>query len=167
MALHSDGIQYVLSTMPSSSRQDNPTAIPRAPTAILFLEIIAEFSNKLLRQDKQSISSYTFKVRKDSRYASQPLDKSTESTPKKRVFVCRCSLTPLWATTGPRYMSTETAWFQTPPITITSPTRTPPRVHSVHLEEAGDDRGDSVLTTLVCRHNALFISLPLSLHHLT
>ncbi len=58
VALHSDGIQYVLSTLPSSME----TSSPPVPTSLLFLEIVAEFSNKLLRQDKASISGYTFKV---------------------------------------------------------------------------------------------------------
>ena len=59
VAFHSDGIQFVLSTTSPTSNNDGNSAVP---TALLFLEIIAEFSNKLLQQDKRSISNYTFRV---------------------------------------------------------------------------------------------------------
>ncbi|VDM34690.1 unnamed protein product [Hydatigera taeniaeformis] len=60
VAFHSDGIQFVLSTIPSVNAAAGD--IRSIPTGLLFLEIMAEFSNKLLQQDKRSISSYTFRV---------------------------------------------------------------------------------------------------------
>ncbi|CDS37551.1 cohesin subunit SA 1 [Echinococcus multilocularis] len=61
VAFHSDGIQFVLSTTAPAT---NTTAgdTHSVPTGLLFFEIMAEFSNKLLQQDKRSISSYTFRI---------------------------------------------------------------------------------------------------------
>ncbi|BHF70258.1 Cohesin subunit SA-2 [Sparganum proliferum] len=59
VAFHSEGLQFCLASMPAPASQD---ATPPVPQNLLFLEIVAEFSNKLLRQDKQSISEYTYRL---------------------------------------------------------------------------------------------------------
>lgn len=61
VSFHFNGIQFVLSTKPMGGPSTSGT--PSPPSGLLFLEIVAEFSNKLLSQDKRSLSNYTFKVR--------------------------------------------------------------------------------------------------------
>lgn len=64
VSFHFDGIQFVLSTKPAGGpSSSSSTSSAAAPSGLLFLEIVAEFSNKLLSQDKRSLSNYTYKVR--------------------------------------------------------------------------------------------------------
>uniref|UniRef100_A0A5K3ESR2 SCD domain-containing protein n=2 Tax=Mesocestoides corti TaxID=53468 RepID=A0A5K3ESR2_MESCO len=62
VAFHSDGIQFVLSTIPSGSNSSITDDARLVPTGLLFLEIVAEFSNKLLQQDKRSMLNYTYRI---------------------------------------------------------------------------------------------------------
>ncbi|VUZ57297.1 unnamed protein product [Hymenolepis diminuta] len=63
VSFHFDGIQFVLSTKPAGGpSSSSSTSSVAAPSGLLFLEIVAEFSNKLLSQDKRSLSNYTYKA---------------------------------------------------------------------------------------------------------
>lgn len=51
-ALHKSGIQFTFTTV------ENPDSILGPPPNLPFLEILSEFSNKLLRQDKRTVLAY-------------------------------------------------------------------------------------------------------------
>ncbi|KAF8565992.1 hypothetical protein P879_06467 [Paragonimus westermani] len=60
VAFHSEGIQYcVASAAAAASATGQP---PGVPPNLLFLEIVSEFSNKLLRPDKKGLSEYVSRV---------------------------------------------------------------------------------------------------------
>ncbi|CAH8674975.1 unnamed protein product [Schistosoma bovis] len=60
VAFHSEGIQFCVSRAASTAAATGQT--PGVPSNLLFLEVVAEFSNKLLRQDKKSIYEYLRRI---------------------------------------------------------------------------------------------------------
>ncbi|THD21172.1 Cohesin subunit [Fasciola hepatica] len=60
VAFHSEGIQFcVASAAAAAAASGQP---PGVPPNLTFLEVVAEFSNKLLRQDKKGLSEYISRV---------------------------------------------------------------------------------------------------------
>ncbi|VDP99219.1 unnamed protein product [Trichobilharzia regenti] len=55
VALHLEGIQFCVSRAASTAASGHP---PGVPSNLLFLEVVSEFSNKLLRPDKKNISEH-------------------------------------------------------------------------------------------------------------
>ncbi|KAH8867922.1 Cohesin subunit SA-2 [Schistosoma japonicum] len=60
VAFHSEGIQFCVSRAASTAAATGQP--PGIPSNLLFLEVVAEFSNKLLRQDKKSIYEYLRRI---------------------------------------------------------------------------------------------------------
>ncbi|VEL21270.1 unnamed protein product [Protopolystoma xenopodis] len=60
VALHSEGIQVCVAAAASAAAISGQ--LPGRPSNLLFLEIMSEFSNKLLRQDKRSLLEYVGRV---------------------------------------------------------------------------------------------------------
>ncbi|CAH8682361.1 unnamed protein product [Schistosoma rodhaini] len=60
VAFHSEGIQFCVSRAASTAAATGQA--PGIPSNLLFLEVVAEFSNKLLRQDKKSIYEYLRRI---------------------------------------------------------------------------------------------------------
>lgn len=69
VAFHSEGIQFCVSRAASTAAATGQT--PGVPSNLLFLEVVAEFSNKLLRQDKKSIYEYLRRVSFKSCFVTQ------------------------------------------------------------------------------------------------
>ncbi|TGZ72694.1 hypothetical protein CRM22_001934 [Opisthorchis felineus] len=61
VAFHSEGIQFCVAAA-TAATGGQPSSTSTVPPNLIFLEIVSEFSNKLLRQDKKSLSEYLGRV---------------------------------------------------------------------------------------------------------
>ncbi|CAL8094125.1 unnamed protein product [Calicophoron daubneyi] len=60
VAFHSEGIQFCVTSAAAVAAATGQVA--GVPPNLIFLEIVAEFSNKLLRQDKKGLSEYVSRI---------------------------------------------------------------------------------------------------------